>query len=243
PGEMIVAADARTHRWIDRFLSGTRQFDGFIDVEVRLFHVAAGTAAEVWDGRTGVLLDGETTAGFLDRLTASKDAESVAAPRLLTQPGAPASLFIGEQTAYVKDFELTVLPDTETEIADPVIDVVQTGTSIDVLAIPLGAERLAVEIEFRQSTAERPFRELTTTLGANSSPVTVQLPEVKTSRVAARFELDPGSSIALSVNNPEDETKDIVVLMRAQRVEVESTDEPGLELEMSEPGEGQRRRR
>ena len=219
PGVLIVAASESVHTWIDQFLASMRRFDGQILIAIEIFKVDAGTAASVWEGRTGVLLD-EAHLGDLI-VTLKGAAERVNAPKVLTNPAQHASLVMGEQIAYIKDFEFTVLPGRDVEIADPVIDVIQTGTSIDVIAVPVGDGRLAVEIEFAEATAETPFREFTTTLGRAISPVTVQLPEVRVAKVDARFELDPGSAIALSIKDPDDETKDIIVVMKASRIEAQ----------------------
>ena len=221
PGELIVAADSSVHAWIDGFFASMRRFDGQIDIQIVTFQVPGGSAADVWGGRTAVTLDAAGTGALMERLMATDDAMRLQAPRLLTNAAQHASLFTGEQTAYIRDYEFTVLPDRAVEIADPVVDVISTGTSIDVLAIPISKTRLAIEIEFAQSTAERPFKELTTTLGTHGAPVTVQLPEVKTSKVDARFELDPGGSIALTVKDPAETSRDIVVIMRAERVMAE----------------------
>lgn len=218
PGVLIVAASESVHTWIDQFLAAMRGFDGQVLIAIEIFKVDAGTAADVWGGRTGVLLDEAHLGDLL--VTLEGAAERVNAPAVLTNPAQHASLVVGEQIAYVKDYEFTVLPGRDVEIADPVIDVIQTGTSIDVIAVPVGDGRLAVEIQYAEARAETPFREFTTTLGVGN-PVTVQLPELRVAKVNARFELDPGAAIAMSVKDPDDETKDIIVVMKASRIEAQ----------------------
>ena len=219
PGELIVAAPADAQAWIDDFLASMRTFGGLIDVDLVVFNAPSGTAEDVWDGRTAVVLDEGPTRALLQRLEGADDTNRVQAPRITTFPAQPATMEVVQETPYIKDYEFTVLPGQDGEIADPVVDVVRTGTSIDMLAIPLAKERVAVEIQFSQSSAEKPYEQFVTTLGRSGAPVTIQLPEVKVARVDARFELGPGQSIALSVTDPKDADRDMLVVLRARRVE------------------------
>ena len=71
PGELIVAAPADAQAWIDDFLASMRTFGGLIDVDLVVFNAPSGTAEDVWDGRTAVVLDEGPTRALLQRLNKS----------------------------------------------------------------------------------------------------------------------------------------------------------------------------
>jgi hypothetical protein len=105
------------------------------------------------------------------------------------QPNASAHVAVVEQTAYVRDFELEVTPGGV--IADPIVDVVQDGFTLRCATtlLPAGAVGLALEADVVD--LKRPIPTFETTLGVGQ-PVSIQLPEVLSTQVAAAVELPAG---------------------------------------------------
>ena len=56
----------------------------------------------------------------------------------LCGPSRRAHVSVTNQTAYVRDYELTILPGLDEEIVDPVIDVAPDGTDHAVAQCALG---------------------------------------------------------------------------------------------------------
>lgn len=218
PSEIIVAAPEETQAWIDDFLASMRSFEGMIRVDLAVFELPSDSDLDLEEMRRGLVLDADGTQESLARVRAVPGVRTLQAPRITTFPAQRASLEVIEETPYIKDYELTVLPDQGVELADPVVDVVRAGTSVDLLAVPLGADRIAVEIEFSQTSAKKPYEQLVTTVGRSETPVTIQRPQVYVARLDAQFEVVRGQSIWVSVADPEDPKRELVVLLTARRI-------------------------
>jgi len=193
-GSLTLVGNKAQHEWVNGFLSSLRTFKGVIDVQATVYMLPRGRVAELLNGRSGVVVD----AAELNELrTKVAGGDRVSSPRIVFKPAQRATLSVLDQTAYIKDFELTIVPGRNEEIADPVIDVIQTGLILDVRAAPVSATRMALHTEFTVTKAERPFPEAKLQLGTRRMEVTVQLPEVHTMRAKGRFDLGAGSAVAL----------------------------------------------
>lgn len=193
-GALLLLGTPEQHQWVLDYLSSLRTFEGFIDIKATVYTLPPGRVGELLKGRSGVVLD---AAELVQIRTNMAGADMLSSPRLIVNAGHRGTLSILDQTAYIKDYELTIVPGRDEEIADPVIDVIQTGLILDVRAAPVSATRMALHTEFTVTKAERPFPEAKLQLGARRMEVTVQLPEVHTMRAKGRFDLGAGSAVAL----------------------------------------------
>ncbi len=230
PGRLAVAGSPAQQVWVKEFLRSMRGFDGLIDIQMHMYQLPQGHLETLLGGWSGKALDAMQLTELLEDLDRIEDKQVVAAPRVMVFPAGRASISTIEQTAYIKDFELTILPDLNKEIADPTIDVLQTGVVVDVLAVPVGDDRLAVLADFAYSTAEKPFPTRSFRLGAHTEEVTIQVPEVRTAKANARFELGPNEAVALAAADPGDGSgerldgddakapRDMLVILRARRM-------------------------
>ncbi|MCB9834325.1 MAG: hypothetical protein H6807_17815 [Planctomycetes bacterium] len=94
--------------------------------------------------------------------------------------GQRATVSVINEIAYIKDYELEVA--TASVVADPMVDVVQEGIVVDILPYADPDGRVQIDYVVTCSALVRPIREFTTDIGG-TSPVTIQLPEL---RVATR---------------------------------------------------------
>jgi hypothetical protein len=83
-------------------------------------------------------------------------------------------------------------------IANPIVDVVQDGISIQASVLPLEGGATGLSVEVTVADLKRPIPTFTTTLGVNS-PVTIQLPQVISTRIEAALELQQGHTAWLSL--------------------------------------------
>lgn len=221
PGEITVAGRPEQQRWVREFLRSTRAFEGTIEFRMRIYEVPAGALRTLVEGRSGTILEPKKVGPFQEQIEALEGASVVSVPRVQARCASLANVTLVEQTAYVKDFELTVLPDLQKEIADPVIDVLETGIDVDVRGIPSAGGALAVYAGFRYSTADRPIRSQTLRIGASGHEVTVQLPELRVAKASARFDLAPGAAFVMATVDPgrsdSDAPRDIVFVLQALR--------------------------
>jgi hypothetical protein len=201
-GMLILAGRAEQHAWMDDFLTSTRSFQGQILMEAHLIEADAALFDE-WlpDQRLSAVLD-EDAARALLRKVATSRTDFVSAPKVLVESYQAAEVSVLQTIPYVADYELTLLPDQQLEILDPVIETVQVGTVLKLRGAPLSGDRLAMRCEVTHSTAETPFPDFTTQLGAPSREVTIQLPEIAQVKAQARFDLRPGESVLIKAPDP-----------------------------------------
>ena len=225
-GMLVFAGRAQQHAWMEDFLSSTRSFQGQILMEARLIEADAALF-DAWlpDQRLSAVLDDNAVQELL-RKVATSQTDVISAPKVLVQPYQAAEVSVLQTIPYVADYELTLLPDQELEILDPIIETVHVGTMLKLRGAPLSGERLALRCEVTHSTAETPFPDFTTNLGAPGREVTIQLPEIAQVKAQARFDLRPGESVLIKAPDPTDpEAPAQFLLMQA---DVIRTAAPGL---------------
>lgn len=107
---------------------------------------------------------------------------TVTAPTILLHNGQRGSMKVTNQTAYIKDFEIRQVQGSA--VADPQIDVISEGLSLDFASIWDEARKeLTVRGEIKLTALQRPIKEFTTTLAGFPSSVTIQIPEVRQSSI------------------------------------------------------------
>ena len=124
----------------------------------------------------------------------ARGVEVLIAPTLTTFDGRQANVSMLNQTAYVKDF--TVEKSDGAVILDPVVDTLQDGLVFDVTpTITADRTRIGLETITTWAVLTRPIADFTTTL--EGQEVTIQIPELKVSRIANDFELAAGGYVLI----------------------------------------------
>jgi type II secretory pathway component GspD/PulD (secretin) len=130
-----------------------------------------------------VLNDDLKLGGLIRAVEKNLDATLVNAPRLTIYNRQRANLSIVNQVSYVKDYDVEVAQTAF--IADPLIDVVQDGLTLDVKPT-VSYDRRYVQLELQPTVATllRPIRTFETNLSGLTTPVIIELPEVITRSAA-----------------------------------------------------------
>ncbi|MBL8751690.1 MAG: hypothetical protein JNK15_00200 [Planctomycetes bacterium] len=191
-----------------------------VDVQLRLYTIDAKKFAAIKDklvaverpggiGYEMVAADKQATA--IATALEAADGDSFEAPRLAVFPLQNASMSVKDQTSYVKDFTLTRVGDQA--IADPVVDIVWDGYSIEVISTWLPDGLLGVSIDVQVQDLQRPIPKFETTLQAGLPPVQIQLPRVTGLRLRQTAALAKDSLAVLAASKADG--KWIVATMRA----------------------------
>jgi len=132
---------------------------------------------------------------ILRAVSKSERVELVTSPRITVYNTARGNLSVLNQVAYVQDFNVEIAQ--AASIADPIVNIVQDGVTLDVRPV-VSADRRFITLELRPTIAvlQRPIREVVTTLGSQNS-VTIQLPEVDYQRVRTSIPMPDGGTVLL----------------------------------------------
>ena len=215
-GKLALVGVSEQHEWLEGFLRAADGFDGLIDLQARIFRFDAGLLTGVGERGSGSLLSEEATLELLADLDTS-GIEAVTAPRITALPFQRAQLSVLTQTSYLKDYELKLLPDLNTEIADPVIDIIQSGLLLNLFAVPLANGKLGVFVDLELSKLALPIPSADIVIGAGRHEVTVQLPQVTRIQVGGHFNVPPGETLMLTTADPSGGSE-IIVLLKTTRV-------------------------
>lgn len=168
---------ARTENVFDRALSGLLSGNGGATVAF-------------------TLLDDLEVTGLLRAVEQSANATLVNAPRLTIYNNQRANLTLVNQVSYVKDYDVEVAQTSF--IADPLIDVIQDGLTLDVRPT-ISHDRKYVTMEVQPAVANlvRPIRTFETTLSGLSTPVVVELPEVTVQQASTTVRVPDGGYLTI----------------------------------------------
>lgn len=143
---------------------------------------------------------------FLDRvqlnaiLRAVKKRERanlVTAPKITCFNTQRANITVRNQVAYIQDFD--VQAQQNVSIADPVVGTIEDGLVLDIRPV-ISADRRYITVEVQPTIAllQRPMATLTTTLGGQgSTPVTIQLPELRVQRIRTTVTVPDGGAFLI----------------------------------------------
>lgn len=164
-----------------------------IDIKASIVQVKGAELEGLTGGRTARTITGAELEALRKQLA---ERDIISTPRVLVDPGAPAVISTGKQIAYVADIELTVVADGDEEIADPKIDVLFEGLTLDIRAAPRD-ERLRCQVKFTSSQLERPIPTQTLHIGAMRQEAKVQRPVLTTIEASALFDLKDDAAVVL----------------------------------------------
>lgn len=222
--ELQVTGSTEQLIWASTFIEAASDegfLDSMVDVSITVYRLPAGSSEDLIQGSSGLTLTPESLKALAGKLETLKGADRMTTPRVLMNVGAPASISTVDQTAYIKDFELTFFPDLEKAIADPVVDVINEGLFIDLRALPIRKGTLLLKADYRSASLRRPIREETRKLTSGTAEVTVQVPELREVKASVEFELKDGASVVLSTVDPGfdgEEEHDLLLVLSAELV-------------------------
>lgn len=124
------------------------------------------------------------------------DASVVNAPRLTIYNNQRANLTLVNQVSYVRDYDVEVAQTAY--IADPIIDVVQDGLTLDVRPT-VSHDRKYVELEVQPAVATltRPIRVFQAPLSGNTVPVNIEVPEISFNRAQTNVRVPDGGYVVI----------------------------------------------
>lgn len=159
----------------------------------------------------------DAASGWLAAASANESACAVESPSIVLFEGQESFVTVLSETAYVSDFELSLV-DERTLIADPVVDTVQEGARLRLRASSLSNSNLAtLEVEFMQSDLQRPIHEVEAKLFGLHPPVVIQVPLVSVASLKTRAALAAEDCLLLAV--PGDAGERLFAFLTVQEVD------------------------
>ena len=217
---LLVMASAPHQLVITQTLGDLSSDSRLVDVSAFVIRVPEADLAPLMGGMSTLTLSPAQLEDFEEKLDGA-NAAKLTSPRVLLAPMSPAEIFIGNEVAYIADYESTSIPDLSQEIADPVISTLRDGESLSVRAAPVG-DMLRLRVRFESSHLVRPMALETMRIGSGGFEVQVQRPELKSVNATATFDVVKGSAVVLGTV---DETGDakapsgVIVIVKAELVE------------------------
>ena len=165
--------------------------EGIFDRGLGSFLTNQGGAAIVFS-----ILDDLQISGVLRAVEKDVDTTLVNAPRLTVYNGQRANLTLVNQITYVKDYDVEVAQTAF--IADPLVDVIQDGLTLDVLPV-VSHDRKYVRMEVKPTlaTLRRPIRTFESNLSGLTTPVVIELPELTYSQAATTVNVPDGGYVVI----------------------------------------------
>lgn len=212
-GRLALLGLPEQHDRLAATLAGAVGFSGHIEVEARLYYTTqVELPASAFE--QGLVLAEKEARELVQRLEDARR-ELVVAPKVLVRPWLETTLSSLEEVPYIKDYELTSVPGLDTEILDPVIEVLPLGVEIALRCTPSLGGRVGFLFDLSHRKLRSPLRDFATTLGKSPAPVTIQLADLRVTGFEGFFELGEGETLFLAAGPPEE---CVSVLVRARHV-------------------------
>ena len=107
-----------------------------------------------------------------------------------------AHIYLGTQTSFIQDFDVEVAQTAF--IADPIVGIVQDGLTLDVRPTVSNDRRyVTLELQPTVATLLRPIPTFTTSLGAFTTPVTIQIPEITIQKSQTTVRVPDGGTVVI----------------------------------------------
>jgi type II secretory pathway component GspD/PulD (secretin) len=120
----------------------------------------------------------------------------VNAPRLTIFNNQRANLTLVNQVSYVKDYDVEVAQTAF--IADPLVDVVQDGLTLDVKpTVSHDRKYVTLEVQPTVATLVRPIRTFESNLSGLTTAVVIELPEIRYSQAATTVRVPDGGYVVI----------------------------------------------
>jgi general secretion pathway protein D len=125
-----------------------------------------------------------------------QEARVLQSPNLTVYNTQRANITLINQLAFVQDFDVEVAQTAF--IADPQISIIQDGLDLDVKPIVSNDRRyVTLQLQPTVATLKRPIQTFTTSLGAFTTPVTLQLPEISIQKAQTTVRVPNGGTLLI----------------------------------------------
>jgi type II secretory pathway component GspD/PulD (secretin) len=171
------------------------------DYKARTEHIRDGGLASSLTAVGGAvlqwtLLDDTQLSAILYAVEKKQEARVLQSPNLTVYNTQRANITLINQLAFVQDFDVEVAQTAF--IADPQIAIIQDGLDLDVKPVVSNDRRyVTLQLQPTIATLRRPIQTFTTTLGAFTTPVTMQLPEINIQRAQTTVRVPNGGTLLL----------------------------------------------
>lgn len=218
-GTFVLTATSPQHEWVSAFFDHLRDYDKLIEVEARFVHVPSERLKELGIEGPSVFPRPDDVPSLLEALKQTPKVEFVSAPRVMTFPLQRASISVLEQIRYVGNWRVETVEPGAQEVLVPEIEELDTGLALDVRAVPLPGEKIALNLEAQEARLMRPLAPITQKLKTKKgeTDVAIALPEVDIQRVQTELLLQDGSTAVLVVD-PSSSKDRLVILVTVRSV-------------------------
>lgn len=222
-GVLAIVGDSEQHAWIGDCLEELRAGGtSSIIVQVKYLEIPRGGLSEV--GIEESPLGSATQEQEASLREAIEDLSShegwnvLFAPEVLTRPFAPATLSVINQVAYVKEWQVHLVEPEKTLIADPVVDTVQEGYTLDLFCAALPEGNFGLKLDLVRADIERPIPTKKVRVATDpASDVSISTPVVTRVSLTSTFVVQPGRMVIFTTPT-QDEERDLVVVIELNRL-------------------------
>jgi len=218
-GTLVLHAVPAQHEWVQAFLERNRTKEQLVFVEscwiegpkgaFQRMGIAAGASATVLERKDRERL----LAGCKDDARFAV----IVAPRLLVDPLATGTLYVGETIAYVKSFKVETVQPGDVQIADPEIGRIEEGFQMQATGWRLEDRKLALDLTASDTAVRRPIPTKNVRLAPdNPTEVTIAMPEVERKSVQVRCTLAPEGTVAFCAPVAGHEEREFLILVSAR---------------------------
>jgi type II secretory pathway component GspD/PulD (secretin) len=141
-------------------------------------------------------LDDTDVSLILKAVEKSRHARFLQAPSLTVYNTQRANITLVNQLSFIQDYDVEVAQTAF--IADPIVGIIQDGLALDVRpTISNDRKYITLELQPTIATLIRPIPEFQTTLGALTTPVRIQLPELVIQKSQTTVKVPDGGSLVI----------------------------------------------
>ena len=215
---LVALARPAQQKWIEQLLQrNIEEGQHQIDLEIRLLGiqdkdfdglmppfgtdpepVTPNKPIEVSPGRYQAMLDDTELNLILRACEKMKSVDMLTAPRILLNRMTPATIQVGEEVDFIKDYDVQVKDGKQ--VAKPVREQLFDGMRIDASCGLVQDDLLGISFRYQQRKVEKPIPEFKTTIGVGNT-VTVQLPASTLLELEQQLEMLDGQTAMLAVRN------------------------------------------
>ena len=141
-------------------------------------------------------LDDTDISIILRAVEKTRQARILQSPSLTVYNTQRANITVVNQLSFIQDFDVEVAQTAF--IADPIVGIIQDGLALDVRPT-ISHDRKYITLELQPTVARliRPIPTFTVSLGAATTPVTIQLPELVIQKSQTTVRLPDGGSVVI----------------------------------------------
>jgi type II secretory pathway component GspD/PulD (secretin) len=142
------------------------------------------------------LVDDTSMSFILRAVEKTQEGRVLQAPVVTVFNTQRANITLIDQVSFIQDFDVEVAQTAF--IADPIVGVIQDGVVLDVLpTVSHDRKYITIQLKPTVATLQRPIPTFTTSLGAFTTPVTIQVPNLLVQRAATTVRVPDGGTVLL----------------------------------------------